>query len=317
MLAIEQMFSIGGLGRRYSLDSFGERDFLRLMEADFAAPKSRKDVVKWFDAALNIAERLALSEGLRRRAGRELIANAFGLLWSRVGLERQLADIAERIGAHSPWPEGWFAIRREIRRFDPDEVRGFFLRRKVRGESIEALKKLEAALRPKNLVERVHAFALTGARARRDDLGGELSDSETPESESLFAFLAVDERQSCQAVELGQEVAVDCAALAQSLPEIVTGPGGYLPELGRGIALGAPDPEAIWRRLYASFAATITRHSNMSVLAGFLRGLAERDSELTDRLLNEVGAQGPIDALWKWADYLNIESALDWIKRTG
>ena len=95
------------------------------------------------------------------------------------------------------------------------------------------------------------------------------------------------QRTAAVARTLGECLAVDDSALAELLPELVTG-RGRLWDLGQGMAKGTPDRESLWRRMAIQLGAVPQSGRNLMALCGFLNGLHADDSNLANALLDEA-----------------------------
>jgi hypothetical protein len=77
---------------------------------------------------------------------------------------------------------------------------------------------------------------------------------------------------------------------------------------GRGLAIGADDPEAIWRSLATEFATVPEAKRNTQVFRGMLEGLSSKDPKLANRLLDNAITQEPLAA---WFPELQTGVAID------
>lgn len=230
-------------------------------------PKSDEEVTEWYGAALTLIERLAFTDGLHVSDLGRLLSHSFRGLWTAAHMSEQLAGLVRRFAASRFWREAWVACR-ETLRFDRDRLSPAALSR---------LTELEVALRPISLQERVRALVLG------DKVGGlDLEDIDL-EADPTTEY----ERLEASASELGAAVALDPAALADLLPEVLQG-GNRTWSFGRGLAAAATDKAAIWSVLVEGIEQLTPEQRDVQVLRGYLSQLWEEDRNLANRLLDSA-----------------------------
>lgn len=250
-------------------------------------PKSSVDVEHWFRAVLDIASDFVNSPD-HAQGVRQSLAQHFRGLWQFAKLRTQLEELIRGVASTGFWREGWIAVRRALTydgpQMDPPERK--------------RLEDLLARLGPVGVAQRVRALVLQPAQGSyidADDIDGD-----PPES-----FEAREKRLVETVEKLGRSVACDEEVLDQLLPELL-GSGGRLIGFGRGLALGAPDPKALWSKLVTQVAAG--QKSYVSVLGGFISGLSDRDRASAGELLDEATTNGSLAA---WFPYLQSFGGLD------
>jgi hypothetical protein len=231
------------------------------------APQSSADVTRWYGAAFALVERLAITEGVLKPDLLGLLARNFRGLWTSAQMYDELERLSHVVAADGFWREGWSACRQTIQ-FDMD---------RLTPEAASRLSALEADLRPSNLPERVRAMALGNSSGGLDlddmDVDGD-STSPTKRLEEIVR-------------ELGREVAVDEAAFAELLPDLLRG-GNRAWAFGRGLAGGSRDPRRTWAMLVEGLERIALEQRDVQVLRGFLIELWEHDRDLAQSLLDSA-----------------------------
>ena len=146
-----------------------------------------------------------------------------------------LEAISRCINEHGYWSEGWVATR-ETLRFDHATLGE---------EGRDRLIALERDLRPRDIVEKVHA-AVFGTRFTVVDFE-DFAPDEEERTESISGYQRIEEI----ARGLGEAVAVDETAFNELLPGLVTGQGRFF-SFGSGLALASEKPTALWKCLVLS-----------------------------------------------------------------
>lgn len=228
-------------------------------------PQNETDVTRWYSAALELIERLALDEGVMTSELRAQVSRNFRGLWTHGNMIESLEHLFRRFASESFWREGWAACR----------TTAHFDRTRLTPENISRLSALEAALRPSNLKERVQAMVL-GDRSVALDL--EDMDDDDDSSNSF-------DRLESIARELGAAVAKDNEVFEQLLPELLRG-GNRLWSFGCGLASESSDPSAIWTRLIEALEKISSENRDVRVLMGILSELWNREKDLAQNLLD-------------------------------
>lgn len=238
-------------------------------------PKTGADLKHWYTSALKLVEGIALSGLPVASEVRNTFAGQFRGLWSQPLIRGELDRVCRILAKTGFWREGWAAAR-EILRYD-----GAAMPKAAKATLVA----LEKDLAPRDLLERVRGIVLTSKMH-----GIDLDDVDDG-SDVASAYT----RMNALAVTLGRETAQSCDVFKELLQELVTGQG-RLWMFGRGLAIGAGDPEAIWRSLATEFATVPEAERNTQVFSGMLEGLSSKDPELGNRLLDDAVTQEPFAA---------------------
>jgi hypothetical protein len=113
-------------------------------------PRTGADVSAWFDAALQLASKFALSDSPVAGEVRKAIAREFRGLWTNAGCAESLDRLAREIASKSFWRDGWIAAR-QTRTYDG---------KALNLELCNRLTALEKFLRPKDLVRSTSSHVL-------------------------------------------------------------------------------------------------------------------------------------------------------------
>lgn len=230
-------------------------------------PRSRADINQWYEAALMLIERLALTDRLLKNELCDLLARNFRGLWTSAHMYSELEGLSRRIASEGFWREGWAACRKTMR-FDRD---------RLTPEEALRLSALETDLRPSSLPERVRAVVLS------DSSGGlDLEDMDV-EGDVESAI----ERLDLIARELGAEVAADDAVFSELLLDLLKG-GSKALTFGRGLAAGSSNPGSIWARLIEGLKQLSQEQRSLQVLRGFIAELWDQDRDLAHQFLDTV-----------------------------
>jgi Zn-finger nucleic acid-binding protein len=114
-------------------------------------PGTYGELVHWYRTAFALAAEIALSNGPAAEAVKAEIATNFRGLWSRVGIRDELEKLFARSAAQGFWREGWLAVKHTRHYDEMDKA----------SENYARLSKLEEALRPVSLVQRVKGCVLS------------------------------------------------------------------------------------------------------------------------------------------------------------
>jgi hypothetical protein len=231
-------------------------------------PRTPEHVHHWFSAALAVIEAVAHADGPSASLARTALALAFAGLWGVNCVAGELERVCRRITVTRFWPEGWLAIKQTLN-FDGMAMQA---------ESRDRLVTLEAALRPRNLEQRVRSVVFSSCSGADFEHCGEGGPSD---------FTQRIARVQAIAQELGRDIAGDEPILTTLLPEIVSVAGLFWP-FGMGLLAGAGDGRAMWARLTAAIAAIDANSRNPMVLGGFLHALQREDPDLAAQLLDEA-----------------------------
>jgi hypothetical protein len=231
-------------------------------------PPTGKDVGKWFSTVLNFAEPYALLDGPVGKGVRGAIGHEFRGLWTNVSRADELERIAHAIAAKGFWRDGWIGAR----------LTRIYGGNRRPPDVLVRLKTLEEFLRPKDLLDKVRGVVLSDKGGRSIDL----DDLDEVENDDVTSAM---ERAAATIEALGRDVAKDDEAFKALLPDLTEGNGKVI-AFGRGLALGADNPEEMWRSIVAQMATA--NKSTVALLGGFLQGLRTSDPALADTLMDEA-----------------------------
>lgn len=236
-------------------------------------PGTKDDVTRWYGTALALIERLAFTDGVLMPELGGLVARNFRGLWTSAHMLLDLEGLARRFAADRFWREGWAACRRTMG-FDGN---------RLTPASFSRLSALEAELKPTTLSERVRAVVFGDRSGGLDledfDLEGDI-ESKLQRLETI-------------ATELGAAVAVDEAAFADLLTDLLRG-GNRALAFGRGLARASEDGRATWSKLVESLEELPLEQRNVQVLRGYLAELWEKNRELAQNLLDAALEQATL-----------------------
>ncbi|MGJ4931566.1 hypothetical protein ACQR1I_31830 [Bradyrhizobium sp. HKCCYLS2038] len=264
--------------------------FMSSYDFDFGArsrdhgyhPANGGEVRSWFDATLNLARSVALSNSPVASVVKKAISQEFQDLWGRSGQAEQLDQLVRDLAGATFWRDGWVAAR-EARRLDgsamPPELR-------------KRLTELEEYLRPKDLANRVRGL-VCGQRGGALDL--EDFEDEEEETADLSATAAprkpresydVRAARAAAAIrELARDVAVDENAFRALLPELMNG-NDKERMFGEALAEAAEVPRAMWDEIVKQYGAV--KNASLTLVGGFLQGLLKSDQTLGNVILDEA-----------------------------
>lgn len=257
--------ALGGMLKAWNFSTATSMDFGGRSRSYGWEPGTEENLRRWWMAALNRAEALAHSGG--PAWARPLLVQHFRELWCQgKGIPEHLTDLFLRLSAEAYWPEAWASVRLLLRDRDESEAED------------PALNALEAALAPKNLEQRITAYALTDQHGAID-----IADSEE-DDQPMSAYLRVERMVE----DLGAELVAQPELLAQMLPRICSTARGRTFSLGRGLVRGTNDQESLWQLLLGGLLSLAPTSRNYVVLGGFLKAAAEMDSSFGIRCLDHA-----------------------------
>jgi hypothetical protein len=230
-------------------------------------PHTRAELQGWFATVLKAAETYAVGGHPIAAQVRTVIGKKFRGLWTMAGMYDDLERVCHTIREAGFWRDGWIGVKDTLR-FDAKTMSTEAKRR------LEALEKL---LRPVDLLQKVRSVVLSPSAGSL-----ELDDFDIDDDGATST--AVDRRNTI-VLALGKDTARDEEALKKLLPEL-TQESGHLRMFGKGLALGAANPDATWKALTLAFTATDPAVRNTLILSGFLDGLNTIDPTQAAKLLD-------------------------------
>lgn len=252
-------------------------------------PNTRREIMHWFDTAIGICTRVALSGGPISGRAKELLTKQLRGLWTNAGMHESLEKSAKEILKQGTWNDGWIAVRGIIR-FDSksfnDEVR-------------ERLYKLEKLLRPVSLLDKARTFALSERRGHFD-LEDDFDDGE----DACAGYRRAEETTR----RLGAEVANDAETLNVLLPELVSSSNVRLRDFGIGLAEGTSDKLALFKALHDALGKTPPEKRKFGAIRGFLSSCAESDPSFYNATLDDLVKD---ELLGEWFPDFQMTSTID------
>ncbi len=253
-------------------------------------PTTREEIGEWYETFLSIGVRLCLSDEPVADRARQLVAEKMRGLYRNAGILDALEEAARKIHAHSPWNDGWLALR-GIMRMDAVDFSS---------DVRDRLVSLEAELAPKDLLNNARVFALRDHRAVFD-----LADDHEEEVDGSEEGW----RRACDKTrDIGRQVANDDRTLAALLPELVSVHTPRLYCFGEGLAYGAVHRSALWSKMCAAFRSTPFEERAITVFRGFLAWCAKNDLSFYHSTLDALVGD---DALGPWFPGLQTTAAVD------
>ncbi len=249
-------------------------------------PKNLEERNHWYETAINICKRLALSNNALSKHARKLLADRLRGLWTHTGMFKTIEDAAKLIHENQAWNDGWIAIlsiiRYDSKDFEKDEL--------------EKLHRLEKLLNPQDLLEQIRAYALSSQHS-----SFELDDNDDDIS-------IAEERVIKITTEIGSKVAKDSIIFDIILPELVSTDCQRIYNFGIGLAEGCTDKMKLWKSLRTQFDKTIDEKKSIHIFLGFLFVCAEIDPIFYQSTLDDL-ITDPI--LGKWFPYFQNVVTID------
>ena len=252
-------------------------------------PKLRWETVHWFDIAISVCTRFALSGRQMSGQAKKLLAKKLRGLWTKAGMCDALEEATRKLLEQGAWNDGWVVVRQIIR----IDSKGF------NDEVKEKLDKLEKLLRPDSLLEKARTFALSDQRGPID-----LDDGFDSEESSSAGNRRAEETTR----RLGSEVARDAETLNALLPNIVSTFNVRLFDFGIGLAEGASDKQALFQVLHDALGKTPPEKRQVGVIRGFLSSCAKSDPSFYNSTLDDLVKD---ELLGEWFPDFQMTSTID------
>ena len=253
-------------------------------------PNTHGEIIHWFDTAIGICMRVALSGRPIAGRAKKLLSNKLRGLWTIAGMYDVLEEAAKKILEQGAWNDGWIAVRGIIR-YDSNDFNN---------EVKEKLHKLEKVLKPDSLLEKVRAFVLSDQRGPFD-LEDDFDDEEEDASAGYLRAAETTRR-------LGSEVANDAGTLNALLPDIVSTYNVRQYDFGMGLAEGSDDKKMLLQALYAALEKTSPEMRHFSVLRGFLSSCARSDPSFYNSTLDTLVKD---ELMVEWFPEFQLTSTID------
>lgn len=253
-----------------TLDTWGLRSFhdysFGARSRDFGyQPESEEKYNRWFEIFIGICTELAISDNPIADRIRNILSNRLRGLWTNENRYDLVEKCAGLIHEKKPWNEGWIALC-EIIKFDGPNMEG---------KALERLSKLEAFLKPENLLERARTYALL-----KRGLSVDLEDLCDDDADYREVYHKTE--------ELGREVAGNSEVLKTLLPELFTPHPTRLWSFGKGLAAGSVDKKGLWETLRSMYEKVEPNKRDTDVFVGYLSGVAVTDKALCNSILDSL-----------------------------
>ncbi len=252
------------------------------------SPSTDSDVATWFTGWLDLARELLRAGDELSRRTRVIIGNAFRDLWQITQLQDQLIDLAGQLAGTESWPEGWLATKR-IFRWDTEGQSK---------DSLAKLRKLEEALRPKDLLSEIRAHVLA-----RDAFAEDLEDDGDDTASSPY------QRARDHAERLGEAAAHDEAILDAAIAELLTqNSSDKAYSFGRGLGKTIDNPRMFISKIRAKVESSELGKISLIPIRGFISGWSEVDPSGVGKFLDEALE----DKVWSsWFVELQVQGVID------
>ncbi|SOF00904.1 hypothetical protein SAMN05446635_8977 [Burkholderia sp. OK233] len=252
--------------RTMHFNSFGRFGFGSRSRDYGLWPATVDEISDWYRTVLEFLRRMTSTHPELRNDLHETLARNFRGLWSLAHVVDELESLFQSIASEGFWREGWMACRQTVH-FDAQAMSH---------EVAERLGRLESALRPGSLTDKVRAIVLgkTGADVHA------LVETNTSTASTV-------DRITLAASALGAEVVSDQSVLNEILPEVLQS-YRWTFAFGRGLIEGVSDRRAVWLQLVRAYANVAPERRTTELLQGFLAALWDADRGLANELYDEA-----------------------------
>lgn len=248
---------------------------------DFGFYPNHKELVEWRSVFIDVAVKLgACGNSDLEVPARQTFANAFRVMWRQEAMRVKLVDSARKLHAYHPFGEGWKAVRSTIyfdytNRQDKENYQPL----------PDDLAALERELEPKDLVPAIMTYVLSKGDYWALDADFHHGDTNK--------YHEAEKRLQTKALRLGEDFAASTHELDDLGSNLYTNDWmPYRAAFGRGLAKGAHDVRAGWRKLVKDLEQQTEAKTNFSVFGGFIEETDSVDSALARELLDQC-AQHP------------------------
>jgi hypothetical protein len=252
-------------------------------------PKTSKEIEHWYETFIDICTRLAISDKSVAEKAKKILGDKLRGLWINTRMFEILENSAKQIHKKQPWNEGWTAVKNIIK-FDA---------KRFSKKVTERIKGLENILRPNSLYELVRTYVFSNQH-----ISFALPDINNDDDEKTAGWEKVAE----SAQMLGVQVAQDDDALKRLLPDFVSASNPRIRALGRGLAKGCTDKQALWQDIRAAFETTQPEKRYTCIMEGFLSACAEIEPDLYNSILDDLILD---DLLCEWFPIFQTASNID------
>lgn len=276
--ADDQTLALTGLGAMLETDHFssGYSFEFGTRKRDYGLhPRTDADVEHWLKTSLSLCEKLAAQPSLRDRA-RKQFGNDMRSLAHYAGLTDEIIGLAERFNADGGWPEGWAAARGAVRT----------LLREKKEDLAKRFQALADELKPDDLPTRIASYVLPERWSTLDVAEVEFDD------EKRYAKAEAQVENVCR--EIGVELASNDDALAKHLPTLLRTKSSRVWTVFSEVARHRADWLGTWRQIADAYSQLPSDERSGNALAGYVAGLAERDPEAREQVLDEALANSAV-----------------------
>ncbi|QMW01709.1 hypothetical protein [Spirosoma foliorum] len=269
LLLLETSLEAWHFNSMYSFD-FGARP------RDYGyTPQTVQELSNWHGYLIKKCVDIILLDSNLSDKLKKILANKFRGLWTRSNVQQELQDAAVKIKNTGSWIEGWLEVRTAI----------YFDKEDNDDDGLRKLRNLSRLLEPVNLVEQIRAYALSSR--------GMYIDEDERKDIPSANWEKVDEIS----FNLAQLLAQDEISLDILIPELMYKESNRLWIIGRGLAKGSNDRNALWKKLRDQLEKTDESKRNATLLQGYLVGTYQNDIELSNIILDEI-LTDPILGCW-------------------
>ena len=243
---------------------------------NFGFYPNHKELLEWRSVFIDVAVKLGTcGDSDLELPARQTLANAFRVMWHQQAMREKLIDATRKLHAYSPFGEGWQAVRSTIY-FDYTKLQ----HRENSQPLPDNLAALERELEPHDLVPTIMTYVLGNGDCWALDADFHHSDTNK--------YNEAEKRLQAKALGLGEDFAVsahDLDALGSKLFS-----SDWMPRrgaFGRGLAKGAHDVGAGWRKLVKYLEQQTEVRINFEIFGGFIEGVDSVDPALAQELLDQ------------------------------
>ncbi|WP_092797270.1 MULTISPECIES: hypothetical protein [unclassified Janthinobacterium] len=242
---------------------------------NFGFHPNHKELVEWRSAFVDVTVKLGTCgdtdlEGPARRT----LANAFRVMWRQEAMRGKLVDAARKLHVYQPFGEGWRAVRSTIN-FDYSNRQG----KENFHRLPEELAALDRELKPNDLVPSIKTYVLTK---------GSYGSLDTDFCHGGNNYDEAERRLQAKALRLGEDFATSAHELDELGSNLFSNDWmPYRATFGRGLAKGALDLRAGWRKLVEHLEQQTEASKNFAVLGGFIEETNSVNPALVQELLDQ------------------------------
>jgi len=246
---------------------------------NYGSQPNHNELVVWRSAFIDVAVKLASSgDSELEGPARMTLANAFRGIWHHEAMKEKLVDAFRELNAYHPFGEGWKAVRSTIyfdyiKRQDEENFQPL----------PEALAMLANELEPRDLVPTIMTYVLSS---------GDYWALDADFHKDHDNYGDAEKRLQARALQLGENFAASGHELDDLGSKLFSRDWmPYRAAFGRGLARGAHDVRAGWRKLVAHMVQQTGDKSNFIVFGGFIEETNAVDIVLAQELLDQCAQQ--------------------------